>query len=132
MILSLCNKTNKAGGNRVNTAKNKMTTLRLTSKGLQEVPTTGIMVFLTAGKPLSGSLNELPKSEGGGKKMFFYRGNAAGAKPFIFADLEKAIEAINQIPNAKNNAKFFTGNNWFGEMKNGEVTIFEKPIKQLL
>jgi len=109
-----------------------MKTLRLTSKGLQAGPATGITVFLTAGKPLSGSLDYLPESMGGGKKMNFYRGNAAGATPFVFATLELAIEAINQIPNAKNNARFFTGNQWFGEMKNGEVTLFEKPIMQLL
>jgi hypothetical protein len=109
-----------------------MTTLRLTTAGLQKVPTIGIMVFLNGGKPLAGSLNDLPKSRGNGKKMNFFRGNAAGAVPFVFATLDLAIEAINQIPNAKNNARFFTGNQWFGEMKNGEVSIFEKPMTQLL
>lgn len=109
-----------------------MTTLRLTQHGFATVPTTGIIVFLTAGKPLCGNINTWPKSMGGGTYMNWYRGNSAGAQPFVFSSIEKAVEAIGQIENASKEARFFIGNNWIGEMKSGIVTMFETPIKQLL
>jgi len=108
------------------------TTIRLTETGIQIVPSNGIMVFLSGGKPLSGCLNDVPKKDGGGKKMVFFRGNCAGAMPFVFSNIGLAVHAVGQVRNAKNNARFFNGNNWIGIMKNAELTIFNKPIKQLL
>jgi hypothetical protein len=114
-----------------------MKTLRLTKAGLQEVNYSEkeVMVFLS-GKPLSGSLNQLPSSMGGGKVMNFYRGNCAGAKPFQFKGIEFAVDTFKKVrwekEGRKENAKVFTGNLWIGNIVNDEFEPLEKPIIQLI
>jgi hypothetical protein len=114
-----------------------METLRLTKVGLQEVnySKNEVMVFLS-GKPLSGSLNQLPSSMGGGRAMNFYRGNCTGAKPFQFKGIELAVEAFKKVrrekEGRKENAKIFSGNLWIGNIVSDEFEPLEKPIMQLL
>jgi hypothetical protein len=114
-----------------------MKTLRLTNAGLQEVnySENEVMVFLS-GKPLSGALNQLPLSMGGGKVMNFYRGNCAGAKPFQFKGIELAVDAFKKVrwekEGRKENAKVFSGNLWIGNIVNDEFEPLEKPMMQLL
>lgn len=114
-----------------------MQTLRLTTAGLQKVNynENELMVFLS-GKPLSGALNQLPASMGGGKVMNFYRGICAKAKPFQFKGIDLAIEAFKKVrwekEGKKENAKVFAGNLWIGNIINDEFEPLEKPVMQLL
>lgn len=114
-----------------------MTTLRLTQKGLQQVNFSNgdVMVFLS-GKPLSGSMNDLPEEMGGGKKMRFYRGNCSAASPFKFKSMDLALAAFKQVrwekEGRKENAKVFSGNMWLGNIVNDKFEPLEKPIMQLL
>lgn len=109
--------------------------IRLTEKGFQEfsVNEKEIMVFLS-GKPLSGSLITL---QGGEKKvMNFYRGNSAGAYPFLFKNLDLALDAFKRVrwerENAKENAKVFSGNMYIGDIVDDAFQARERPIMQLL
>lgn len=114
-----------------------MQTLRLTKEGLQNVKhnKNEVMVFLS-GKPLSGSLNQLPSYMGGGKVMNFYRGNCARAKPFQFESVQLAIEAFKKVrwerEGRKENGKVFTGNLWIGNIINDNFESLKKPVMQLL
>lgn len=127
----------KAGRQPANTnTENKMRTFRLTQTGLQEITheQNEIMIFVS-GAPISGSMVTLPKTAGGGQKMNFYRGNAAGSKPFQFKSVELALDAFKQVrwdrQGRKEKAKVFTGNLWIGNIIDDEF-IPQKPISQLL
>lgn len=125
--------------------------IRLTQKGFQTFNHNqkSVMVFFN-GKPLSASVNELPKYMkeeigdkmpekvfgqkyiGNGKIFNVFKGNCSHSKPFQFENIEKAIEAFKQVRTKKEKAKVFCGNNWIGNIINDEYQPLEKPIMQLL
>lgn len=108
------------------------TTIRLTQNGFVTYAYDGITAYIS-GKPLCRSLNQLPKSLGGGKYVKVYRGNCAGAYPTSFATLEEAVDAAEKISTPKDVVKFFKdGNYWFATLKGGKLELLEKPIGQLL
>ena len=113
------------------------TLTRLTEKGVQtfEHYEDHLMVYLS-GHYLSGALNQLPESMGGGNRMYFYRGNCSIAIPFQFRNIELAMDAFKKVRwernGKKETAKVFSGNLWIGNIVDDEYIPREKPILQLL
>ncbi|GIV35415.1 MAG: hypothetical protein KatS3mg031_2950 [Chitinophagales bacterium] len=129
------------------------TTIRLTGKGFQHLAYTekSVMVFFGKGtKPLSASVNELPKSVkeeigekmpetvfgqkylGNGKVFNVFRGNCAGAWPYQFRNIDDAVEAFKRVRHEGETGRVFSGNLWIGNIINDVFQPLEKPIAQLL